>query len=97
MKELLGSGKALSAAQLNAAADSGGSSKVAGSEDFAYVSQKIPSVMLALAAGQPENGYQYPQHHPKVKFDEQVLSIGSAVYAYMAFRWLADNNKNRSE
>lgn len=97
MKELLGSSKALSAAQLNAAADSGGSSKVAGSEDFAYVSQKIPSVMLALAAGQPENGYQYPQHHPKVKFDEQVLSIGSAVYAYTAFRWLADNNKNRSE
>ena len=91
MNELLGSGKAFSAAQLNSASDSGKASKTAGSEDFAYVSHKIPSVMLALAAGQPEKGYMYPQHHPKVKFDEDVLPVGSAVYAYAALRWLEDN------
>ncbi|MDD6141952.1 MAG: amidohydrolase, partial [bacterium] len=71
----------------------GSGSKTAGSEDFAYVSQEVPSVMLALAAGQPEKGYCYPQHHPMAKFDESVLPGGSAVYAYMALRWLEDHKE----
>ncbi|MGN0181257.1 MAG: M20 family metallopeptidase [Candidatus Ornithomonoglobus sp.] len=90
MKELLGSG-AFSAAQLSAMQGTSGASKTAGSEDFAYISHKVPSVMLALAAGQPEKGYIYPQHHPKVKFNEDALPVGSAVYAYSAFRWLEDH------
>ena len=87
VKDLLGSGKAFSVAELNAMSG-GGSSKSAGSEDFAYVSQDVPSIMLALASGQPEKGYGYPQHHPMVKFDEDALPVGSAVYAYTALRWL---------
>ena len=67
------------------------SSKSAGSEDFAYVSHEVPSVMLALAAGQPEKGYIYPQHHPMVKFDENALADGSAVYSYVAMRWLEEH------
>ena len=47
--------------------------------------------MLALAAGEPSNGFCYPQHHPKVKFDDSVLSAGSAVYAYCAMRWLEND------
>ncbi|MDO5383084.1 MAG: M20 family metallopeptidase [Eubacteriales bacterium] len=90
VKELLGQGRAFSVAELNAMSG-GKSSKSAGSEDFAYVSQEVPSIMLALAAGQPEKGYSYPQHHPKVKFDESVLSGGSAVYAYTAMRWLEEH------
>ena len=90
VKELLGNASAFSAAELSAM---GGSkeSKTAGSEDFAYVSQEVPSIMLALAAGQPQKGYSYPQHHPKVKFDESALSGGSAVYAYTAMRWLEEH------
>ena len=91
MKELLGPGKAFSVAELNAMGGGGKSSKSAGSEDFAYVSQQVPSIMLALASGQPEQGYGYPQHHPMVKFDESVLPGGSAVYAYTALRWLEDH------
>ena len=60
-------------------------------EDFAYVSQEVPSIMLALAAGQPEKGYGYPQHHPMVRFDEDALVNGSAVYAYTAMRWLEEH------
>lgn len=78
-KELLGD-------KVISAGGSGG-----GSEDFAYVSREVPSVMLALTAGSPDEGYVYPQHHPKVRFDEGVLPIGSAVYAYTALRWLEDN------
>lgn len=92
VKELLGKGKAFSVAELNAMSGGGSSSKFAGSEDFAYVSQEVPSIMLALASGQPEKGYGYPQHHPMVKFDESVLAGGSAVYAYTALRWLEDHN-----
>lgn len=87
VKDLLGSEKAFSVAELNAMSG-GGSSKSAGSEDFAYVSQEVPSIMLALASGQPEKGYGYPQHHPMVKFDEDALPVGSAVYAYTALCWL---------
>ena len=91
MKELLGDTGAFSVDELNAM---GGqkSSKSAGSEDFAYVSHEVPSIMLALAAGQPEKGYKYPQHHPMVKFDEEALFKGSAVYAYSALRWLEEHN-----
>lgn len=91
VQELLGPQKAFTAGQLNAMSGSGKAPKSAGSEDFAYVSQKVPSIMLALAAGHPENGYCYPQHHPKVKFDEEVLYSGSAVYAYTALRWLEEH------
>ncbi|MGN0436288.1 MAG: M20 family metallopeptidase [Wujia sp.] len=91
VKELLGEGHAFSVAELNALGGNNQSSKSAGSEDFAYVSQEVPSIMLALAAGQPEKGYKYPQHHPMVKFDEEALDGGSAVYAYTAMRWLEEH------
>lgn len=85
--ELLGRGKAVAAGK--AAGDR--QAKTSGSEDFAYISQQVPSVMLALAAGSPQAGYRYPLHHPQVTFDEAVLPIGSAVYAYTAMRWLEDH------
>lgn len=89
LKELLGNYGAFTAQELN---PGGQPSRGGGSEDFAYVSQEIPSLMLALAAGEPVKGYSFPQHHPKVKFDESVLPIGSAVFAYSAMRYL---NKER--
>ena len=60
--------------------------KSGGSEDFSYISHEVPSVMVALAAGNSEEGYLYPQHHPKVKFDEAVLPIGCAVFTYNAIK-----------
>ncbi|MBE6801816.1 MAG: amidohydrolase [Ruminococcaceae bacterium] len=62
-----------------------------GSEDFSYISKEVPSVMLALASGEPVKGYKYHQHHPKVVFDESVLKIGSAVLAFNAYKWLENN------
>jgi hippurate hydrolase len=92
-KELLGAARAFSVAQLNAMSSEKKAPKSAGSEDFAYVSQEVPSIMIALAAGTPEAGYSYPQHHPMVKFDEEALASGSAVYAYTAMRWLEEHCK----
>lgn len=91
-KEVLGMRGAFTTQELTAMAGSGGSKKTAGgSEDFAYVTQEIPALMVALAAGQPQMGYTYPTHHPKVKFDESALASGSALYAYAAMRWLEEH------
>jgi hippurate hydrolase len=90
-RELLGDEKTFSAQQLSKHGNAE-STKTAGSEDFAYVSQRVPSVMLAMAAGQPEKGYSYPQHHPMVRFDEEALCYGCAIYAYVAMRWLEENS-----
>lgn len=90
LQEMLGPQKAFSQGQLAAMAG-GKAAKTAGSEDFAFVSQEVPSIMLALAAGHPDKGYCFPQHHPKVKFDEEVLAPGSAVYVYTAMRWLEEH------
>lgn len=61
-----------------------------GSEDFAYISHEIPSVLVVLSAGQAEEGYEYPLHHPKTKFDESVLLVGSKLYASVAEEWLTN-------
>ena len=90
LKDLLGSEYVITTSDIKKNKDEE-STQAAGSEDFAYVSQEVPSIMLALAAGRPEEGYLYPQHHPRVTFDERVLSRGSAIYAYMALRWLKDH------
>lgn len=90
MQELLGMKKAFTVSQMHTM-NAGKSTKATGSEDFAYFSHKVPSIMLSIAGGQPEQGYMYPLHHPKVTFDETALSIGSAVYAYNAIRWLSEH------
>ena len=60
-----------------------------GSEDFAFISHKVPAASMFLQVG---DGGGYGLHHPKVTFDDSVLWEGSAIYAYNAMRWLADHN-----
>lgn len=67
------------------------SGRSSGSEDFGFLSEIVPTLSLSIGAGDSEEGYTYPIHHPKVRFDESVLARGSAVYAYMALRWLEEN------
>lgn len=86
LKNLLGANRAFTTAELSG----GKPARGGGSEDFAYVSHEVPSLMLALAAGEPSKGYVYPQHHPKVKFDESVLSTGAAVFVDCALQYLRE-------
>lgn len=85
LTDLLGKERTISAAAMTA---DGKPARGGGSEDFAYISHAVPSLMLALAAGEPDKGFPYPQHHPKVKFDESVLPIGAAVYTDCAIQYL---------
>lgn len=99
-KELLGPYMAFSQADLTAMAAQANTEKTSGrkaakatgSEDFAYFSQEVPSIMLALAGGKAADGYIYPQHHPKVTFDEKALPYGTAVYTYCATKWLEEHS-----
>ena len=71
--------------------DVGGDFSSMGSEDFAYVANEVPSVFLAVAAGDPEHGYCYPQHHPMARFHEDALPCGAAAYAQVAMQWLSEH------
>lgn len=77
---LLGKEKVLTQGMLSRTA------KGSGSEDFAYISHQVPSLMVALAAGQKSDGHIHPAHHPKVTFDEAALPYGAAIYAQMVLK-----------
>lgn len=57
-------------------------SNLQGSEDFAYISQRVPTVSVAVAAGCRKDGFIYPLHSPKVIFDENALTVGCEVFVY---------------
>lgn len=83
LKEMLGEDRALLSSVLG-----GNAAKFTGSEDFANITHAVPSLMVALAAGEPRDGYVHPAHHPKMRVDESVLPVGAAVYAGMALNTL---------
>lgn len=57
-----------------------------GSEDFAYVSHEVPSIMVALAAGDSRDGYEHPLHHPQMRLDTKAFVYGTAALAEVAMR-----------
>lgn len=61
-----------------------------GSEDFSWVSLRVPAVTMFLGAGSLEDGYEYGLHNPKTRFDDSVLWRGSASFAHAALRWLGE-------
>lgn len=58
------------------------------SEDFAQVSERVPSLMMGLGGGSWEEGYRYSLHHPKVTFNEESLPVGVAALCCGAKEWL---------
>lgn len=62
-----------------------------GSEDFAFVSVRVPSVTFILTSGNSEDGFDHPAHSPKARYDESSLPVGTAVHVYNAIRWLQDH------
>lgn len=79
LQGLLGPSRAMLSSQLT-----GSGARSSGSEDFAAVSHAVPAVMIALAAGRPQDGHAHPAHHPQVTFDEAALPVGASAYAALA-------------
>lgn len=80
LKELLGKNNVFNSAQLGIEKPQRGG----GSDDFSYITQEIHSLMFALVAREPDKVYCYPQRHPKVIFDEDVLSTGATAFSGIA-------------
>jgi metal-dependent amidase/aminoacylase/carboxypeptidase family protein len=63
--------------------------KQMGSEDFAEITQRVPSVFMGIGAGGEDPIYfQGASHHPKVVWNEDVIPLGVAVHAGCAANWL---------
>ena len=66
---------------------------IAGAEDFAFVTQRVPSVDLYIGATKREQlDSCYPAHHPKCTFDEDVLPYLAALNAEIATQWLREHH-----
>ncbi len=63
------------------------------SEDFASIANKIPSTYMYLSAGFEDERGDYPVHHPKALFNEDVCPIGAACYAQCAETFLKNRGK----
>lgn len=61
------------------------------SEDFAVIAEKVPSTFMYLSAGYLDERGQYPAHHQKAQFNEDVCPIGAACLAHCASQWLKNN------
>ena len=61
------------------------------SEDFAVIAEKVPSTFMYMSAGYLDERGQYPAHHPKAQFNEDVCPIGAACLAHCASQWLKNN------
>jgi hippurate hydrolase len=66
--------------------ESGIQEKNGGSEDFAVIAQKVPSVFFAVAAGNSQEGFVEPLHSPRVRFDENALAYGVAAMCAFALQ-----------
>lgn len=60
-------------------------------DDFAFVTERVPSAHFQFNCKVQDERGGFPQHHPKVVFDEDVLPIAAAVNAQCAFNWLKNN------
>ena len=62
-----------------------------GSEDFAEITQRVPSAYYTIGAGPEDASRRLGQHNPKIIFNEDILSVGAAIYAQAAMDWLEEN------
>jgi len=59
-----------------------------GGEDIAFFLEKAPGTFFYLPGCNEEKGQTWPHHNSRFDIDEDVLWIGPAVMATMAFDWL---------
>lgn len=67
-----------------------------GGEDFSFYLQAAPGSFILLGQGsggsETNPDTSYGLHHPRFSIDEDVLDIGAALHAHLAFQSLDDLN-----
>lgn len=59
-----------------------------GTEDMAYISEKVPTMLAWLGAGHEGN---YPLHNPNIQLNEGAMAYGVAILVNSAIQWLKNN------
>ena len=62
---------------------------IMGAEDFAYVLDRAPGVMMLLGVRPPGERDPQPCHSSRMMLDEDAMALGSALHATIATRYLA--------
>lgn len=62
-----------------------------GSEDFAFIAEKVRSAYLVIGCGVENEEERYAQHNPHIRFNEDSLPIGVACYVNVALDWMKKN------
>ena len=60
------------------------------SDDYAMITNRIPSCYFNIGAGFEDERGDYGVHHPRVQFNEDALPVGASMLAHSAARWLQD-------
>lgn len=58
-----------------------------GGEDMAYFLNEVPGTFFFLPTSNPKKGQAFPHHHPKFDIDEDLLWLGTALFAATAMQW----------
>ena len=66
-----------------------------GVDDFAAISMRVPSQYMSLGCGSAAEGYTVLAHKDNFVINEDVLPIGAAVYANIAYSWLRDAQRGK--
>ena len=61
---------------------------VMGSEDFAFISERVPSCYFSIGAAVEDKSKIVDHHNPHVMFNEACLPTAAAAYACVAIDWL---------
>lgn len=59
-----------------------------GSEDMAFILDRIPGCFIFVGSANKERGLNYGHHHPKFDFDEHCLSLAAALLTKTTLRFL---------
>jgi amidohydrolase len=65
-----------------------------GSEDFSFISQKVPSCYIHVMSKSPE-GKHYPEHNENVVFDDESVFYGVATYTKIALSYLTKEERGK--
>ena len=63
------------------------------SDDFARITEKVPSVFFSIGCMPYDAKVLYPPHNPKILFNEDALPIGASIHAQCAFEWLRHHSE----
>lgn len=63
---------------------------MAGTEDFGYVGEEVPSMFATIGVGGKDAA---PMHNPNMVIDEDMLPYGAALHANVAINWLKNHKK----